>query len=955
MRKPRLLQTWSALAASGLLLCAAGALAQDAPETGAAPAPSKERVEEVVITGSRIARTNLEGLGPITQLSSEDIELSGVQTVDELLRELPSVGFQGISQNNNNGGGGLRFVELRNLQPQRTLVLVNGRRFVTNGSGTNEAVDINNVPTALIERIDVLRDGVSTIYGSDAVAGVINFVLKDDFEGFQAEIIGGIADELDGEEAGANFVWGKNGSRSNLTLSGAVFSREEVLARDRDFSRFPLTRAEFINNDPAQGYRETVGSGFIPEGRVLGPDNVNRFFREDPATGASFSRYNAFRRGDAYNFSEKSFLVPEQVRYIANASYRYELTDSLEFFAEGEYAMRNSQQELAPVPAGSTATRGQPNGITFPIFRDSSRNNPFLPQDFVDETFRLAGSAAGDSTTITFNKRFLESANRIYTQDSRTQRLVAGFRGELEGFFGPLDWEIFGNYGRNQSTEFIDNQINLTRAIASLQPELCAQTPGCVVGDFFGRGALNNTPQALEFIRYESRDRLGFHLREVGGTIGGTAFNVPAGEVKLVLGAEYRQEDGFVNPDFLTVSGDSSGNGLDPTRGSFITRSAFWESNIPVLTGLPFAEDFTLEISGRYTDYSSFGGKYLSRYGFSWAPSSELRLRGVFATSFRAPGISDLFGGGADAFPALIDPCNNFPNISDPILFANCAADLPDNYTADNPFSQNNIGGGGQLRANVGGNPELTEEEADTLNFGIVYQPSFLPDLDIAVDYFRVEIDTPIVNREPQRVLDNCYRRGDGNLGAPDCANVDRSDLSGGVNLIRVAKQNVGKIETSGIDFQVDYGFELPLLGPTSATIGGSYVFDFATTDEGGKVKTNGVIEQNNGAIPNFKMRIGTRFQPMDNLSLSTTARLIGSAVDRNRHENFLPFDHVPRIWYVDTSARYSLSENYDLTFGVRNIADKRPPIFIDAGSNTNLNTYDVLGRFVFARFTASF
>src|SRR5262245_50702423 len=233
MFKPRLLSAWGVLVLGGL--CMPGASIADTPDAGKQPgaqsssadpqAPAEPgrqapkgkdgKVEEVVITGSRIARTNLEGLGPVTVLSSEDIELSGVQTVDELLRELPSVGFQGINQNSNNGGNGLRFVELRNLGSARTLVLVNGHRFPPNGSGTAEAVDINNVPTALIERVDVLRDGVSTIYGSDAVAGVINFVLKDDFEGFQMEALGGVSDEGDGEEAGFNMLWGKNWAKSN--------------------------------------------------------------------------------------------------------------------------------------------------------------------------------------------------------------------------------------------------------------------------------------------------------------------------------------------------------------------------------------------------------------------------------------------------------------------------------------------------------------------------------------------------------------------------------------------------------------------------------------------------------------------------------------------------------------------------------------------------------------------
>jgi len=939
-----------ALVLGGLCLGAPEmALADEPAEAGSDRGEKSPSIEEITITGSRIARTNLEGLGPVTVLSSEDIEVSGVQTVDELLRELPSVGFQSANQNSNNGGSGLRNVELRNLQASRTLVLVNGRRFVSTGSGTGEAVDINNVPTALIERIDVLRDGVSTIYGSDAVAGVINFVLKDDFEGFQMEAVGGISDEGDGEEAGLNMLWGKNWARSNLTLSGAFFSREEVLQRDRNRARFPLTAASFINNNPANGYIETVGSSFVPEGRVdiNRKQGGSRFFRPD-GSGASFSEYDRARRGDAYNFAENSYLVPEQVRYVTNASYRYELTDAVELFAEAEYAKRNSQQELAPVPAGFTSTRGQPDGFTFPIYRDPSRNNPNLPQDFVDTTFAELNDPNATQTDVTLNRRFLETGNRITTQDSQTQRFAAGFRGELEGPIGPLSWEVFGNYGRNMTTEKVDNQINLTRAIASAQPEVCAQTPDCVVGNFFGRESLFETPGAIDYLRYESRDRLGFHLKEVGTSIAGGVLTLPAGELKLAAGAEYRQEDGFVSPDSLTVSGDASGNGLDPTRGSFITRSAFWESTVPIVANVPLVEELSLELSGRYTDYSSFGGKYLSRYGFSYAPVGDLRLRGVFATAFRAPGISDLFGGAADSFPQVSDPCDGYQDPESKKsanVKANCAAQLQ-----GRPFRQ----GAAQIRANIGGNPELKEEEATTYNFGLVYQPSFIPDLAVALDYYSVEIHDPIVNRNSQRVVDNCYDVDGVPLSAPDCANVERNE-AGTITRINTPQENVGKIETAGLDFDMNYAFELPLLGATRANVDATYVFDYVITDDAGKEKQNGFIAQNSGSIPNFKARFGTRFQPTDDLSWSLTARYIGGATDRTRHEQRLPFDGVSGIWYLDSSARYSLNENYDVTFGVRNLADKRPPLFVDGASNTNLATYDVLGRYIFARFTAAF
>jgi iron complex outermembrane recepter protein len=919
----------------------------EAPAVNADKKQSKEKVEELVITGSRLTRDNLGGLGPMTVLSSDEVSLSGVTTVDQLLRDLPSVGFSGINQNNNNGGNGLAFVELRNLGVARTLVLVNNRRFVTNSSGVAEAVDINNVPTALIERVDVLRDGVSTIYGSDAVAGVINFVLKDNFEGFQAEVFGGISEEKDGEEAGLSLLWGKNWERANLTLSGILFSRSPVFQRDRSFARNPIVAADFVDDDPSQPIVTTIGSGFVPEGRVGG-----RIFRPSADGTSSLS---PFTGQDRFNFANSSYLIGEMYRSSESAYFTYQLSDSLEFFSEAEYTRRDGQQRLASVPAGATATKASPAGFTFPVFQDRSRNNPFLPADFVDSLFTPGDTR--ESVPVTLNRRFEETGPRVFQNESRTMRFVTGLRGDLPGWSGPLQWEVFGNYGRNQNTEFLKNQVNLTRALRSIQPELCAQDPQCVVGNFFGANALFDTPGVLPYIRYKERERRGFHLKEVGASVSGAVGRLPAGEVKLAIGAEYRDEDGFVNPDPLTISGDSAGNGQDPTRGRFIVRDAFFESFIPVLADLPLANELALEVSGRYTDYSTFGGKYLSRYAFSWTPFADIRFRGVYATAFRAPGISDLFGGGADSFLALDDPCEGFGDPAmDPTLAANCAASLPNSgqFTPDNTFTQFTVGTGAQIRTNIGGSPDLSEEQSNTVNLGIVLTPSFLPEVSLAVDYYEIEIDDPIVTPDPSNILNRCFASA--GLSSSDCARISRLD-DGGVGLVNSAQQNVGKVRTNGLDISARYQFELPLLGPASVAFEGNYVFDFEVTDDNGKRKDNGTIGANDGSVTNFKARLSTEFQPMEGLTLVTATRYIGKARDDSRASSptRVPFESVPRTLYLDVTGQYQINETYRVILGVRNVTDKQPPRVIDGNANTSVDTYDLIGRFAFLKFQASF
>jgi iron complex outermembrane receptor protein len=323
----------------------------------------------------------------------------------------------------------------------------------------------------------------------------------------------------------------------------------------------------------------------------------------------------------------------------------------------------------------------------------------------------------------------------------------------------------------------------------------------------------------------------------------------------------------------------------------------------------------------------------------------------VFATAFRQPGISDLFGGGADAFPALRDPCDGFGDpgqLNDPVIVANCAAQLPNSgrFNADNPYIAQAAGTGQQIRTNVGGNPDLQEETAKTSSFGFVWRPSFLPDVALGADYYSVEVDDPIVNPSSQDKLTDCLESV--GLSAPDCADITRL-ADGGVGLIQVPTENLGKIETKGVDFDISYGLELPLVGPANLSFLGNYVLDYIETDPNGREKQNGFL-----GIPNFKGRIQTRLQPTDDLSLNFTSRYVGGAKIRDRREQMLPFDNVPSVWYLDTSARYSIDENYSVSFGVRNLGDKRPP-FVVNGTNAAGGTYDFLGRYYFARISASF
>jgi iron complex outermembrane receptor protein len=473
-----------------------------------------------------------------------------------------------------------------------------------------------------------------------------------------------------------------------------------------------------------------------------------------------------------------------------------------------------------------------------------------------------------------------------------------------------------------------------------------------VVGDFFGAGSLNDTPGALRFIEFESKDELRFDLRQAGGSLSGSLFELPAGELKLALGAEYREESGFAKPDSRRIAGDVGGNARSATRGSQIIREAFFEAQLPVLRGLPAAEELTLEVSGRYTDYSSFGGRYLSRYAFSYAPLDVIRLRGVYATSFRSPGISDLFLGSADSFVAVRDRCEGFPNVTagspeqTERLRAQCAAQLPqDRFSAAMPFAQRG-GVGTQIRANVGGNRDLQEETATTMGFGLVFSPPWIPDLELSVDYYDVDIDDPIVGQAPQERIDDCLI----DLDQSDCDAL-RRDGDGVLSFIDARRTNFGKIQTNGYDFGLRYRFELPVVGTVGVDFEGNYVVDFEVTSS--------MTETINGMVgtPNFKGRLATVINPTQSWELQATARYFGEVEDETRKELGLPFDEAPGVTYLDLSTSYAFGaeDKYNLTFGVNNAMDREPPRLLDGVTNTNTSNYDPLGRRFFASFRTRF
>ncbi|MEL6760474.1 MAG: TonB-dependent receptor plug domain-containing protein, partial [Myxococcota bacterium] len=437
------------------------ALGSVTPDVGA---EDLEEPEKIVVTGTRIGRTNISSYAPIRIITSQQLQNSGITTLDEFLFRLPSISQQGISRFNNNGGDGIANIDLRNLEPQRTLVLVNGRRFI----GPGGLVDFNTIPVAMVDRVEVLLDGASAVYGADAVAGVINIITKKDFQGVEANVYSGISQEGDGEQLQASVTVGETTDRGSFIVSAQYLNRQEIEQADRDWAREPIVAwlGDDFENDGL------IGSSLVPEGRAVyrGPDELNedfgdQFFRPNTATGQSFQPFGLDGR---YNFGEEQWLSGRLETFNITAEGQYDVNDYVTVYAEGFFNHRTSRQRLAPQP-----------------FQDSdlitNTANPLIPRDYLEA---LAGAGAnidpvtgldpdGNPQEIGIARRMTDVGNRFFAQEVSTFRMITGVKGDV----GEWNYDFYLGGGQNNVISQIRNSVNQARANELANPEAVAS--GC--------------------------------------------------------------------------------------------------------------------------------------------------------------------------------------------------------------------------------------------------------------------------------------------------------------------------------------------------------------------------------------------------------------------------------------------------------------------------------------------
>ena len=960
---------------------AAPAYAQDANVSGGAEETTE--ATGIIVTGSRIQRTDLNSTSPVTLVSPEEFRLTGAVNVEQVLNTLPQV-LPGLTGFSNNPGNGAVTLNLRNLGATRTLVLVNGRRWMF--YDTNQIVDLNTIPQFLLGGVEVVTGGASAVYGSDAVAGVVNFKLRD-IEGLEFGGTYSLTDRGDGQRYQFNAAIGSafDDGRGAVTMFANYTRREEVFQDARVFSERAAGDGCIV---PGSTGRGSIGTpfpsgiavatclarggelGFVPQGSPTGPTgtftSAGTSYIFNPTGGGSRLFQDP---GDLFNFAPDNYLQLPQERYLLGAYGHYEFTDGIEAYSELSFVRNDVASELAPTPAGVSA----PLFVSSPFFNDQTR--ALLNANPADAT----RGALYRTTSVQF--RFADIGSRNSDFNREAFRVLGGVRG---GITDNINFDAYYSYSRTTNTNIQQGNISRSRFINALTVEFvpgsttqlrcadaAARSAGCVPLNIFGTGLAD--PAALRYLAIQATNITTSDMTNAVASVSGTLFNLGLGadDVGFAFGGEYRKVGSEFIPDTFLASGDVLGfNAGLPTKGGYDVKEVFGEVRVPVLED-SFIHSLELNGAFRYSDYSlgRVGGNWTYNFGGDVAPVEDIRFRGQYSRAVRAPNVQDLFGGASTGFPGATDPCSDRgpANERTAALRAFCiASGVPEAFVF-----QRAVQPAAQIQADFGGNPNVGEETSDTFTFGAVIQPRWVPRLNITVDYFNIKVEDTINTRLGglSTALSLCFNTVQ-NMSDPTCALFagKRNPTNGALGLTAggqnpsLVQDNVGKLKTSGIDFQVDYSVPL-FQGELGFFYLGTWLNEFRNTPVALLPLRENIVEGTYG-LPDYRHNVRVTYTQGPILA-SVRWRYEGPTEDFRVQNTFSGNDRIPNnalplrnisAWnYFDLALSADVGEKLTLTAGVNNLFDKQPPVLGAQAeqANTLPSFFDVLGRdfFVGANF----
>jgi iron complex outermembrane receptor protein len=901
----------------------------------AAQEPGSE--DAIIITGSRIRRDPLSQDSPVTYVDRSDIDKTGLNSINDVLQRLPSAGGGLNGKFNNSGnfgnppdgggvGAGAAEIDLRYLGSKRTLVLVDGLRFVNaaSASGVPGSVDLNAIPESMIDRVEVLQDGASAIYGSDAIAGVVNIITKKGQKGFDARAQLGTYEKHGGFSQNYQLSWGNSDTGPTRVVVGANFVKQNPLSSgDFALSAFP--------NPYATSCLEGGCSSATPLGRFILvnplPDGRDLTLIA-PVLGRSptVADYRDWAGGnDRFNFAPYNFLLTPLKRYGGFIHFNQELGENINFSTKLVYNRRDSKNQAAPLPLFVGPDAGNGN-LLDTIVIDAS--NPFNPFGTLDS-----------STYYFIGRRLIENGPRQYFQRVDTTYGTATLDGRFKAGAGDWYWDVNFIAGRNKARQTVLGNVNAANLAQALGP-VGSCTGACVPFNIFG-GVGSITQSMLDFVTFTQRDRSEQNLWGVSANISGNLAELPGGQLGLAAGLEYRKLKGRFDPDATVAAGLGSDIPALPSKGGYNVKEAYLELNAPLIADRPFATLLELNGAVRFSDYSSSGSRTTFKAGINWKPIPDLRLRGSWSQGFRAPTIGELFGTPSRFDQELNDPCSSDQNPTGQIL-TNCQTlfigkSVPlANYTQNNP----------QLSVLTSGNEALKPETSRGYNAGLVFSPrSVNGRLSVELNYYNIRIKDAIFAAAGE-VLSRCVST----LDPVACAAVTRTN-SGQIAQISGILGNVNEIRTDGIDLNFAIR-TIPLRwGTVGFTSNNTFLINYdviVPSASGGSVVSREGTEQGSPdqAFPQFKS-VSTVDWNKDRWGASLTGRFIQSVIE-SQNDN-----RLSDRFYVDFQLRYQLPfmEKMGIALGVNNLFDKDPPGCISCGlNNYDPGTYDVPGRYLYGR-----
>ena len=933
---------------------------------------SANQLEEVIVTGSRIQRLNLVSASPVTQVDAEEFKFTGTTRVEDLVKNLPQV-YSNQNSTQQNGATGTATLNLRNLGDERTLVLVNGRRLpagspVQGGQGA----DINQIPGALIKRVEVLTGGASATYGSDAVAGVVNFIMMDDFEGVQFDaqysgythdndsnrwqgVVEGAGypapsgDTTDGEIEDMSLIIGGNfeGGRGNATAYGTYRKIKPVWARDRDYSACSLS----------DNVDDCAGSSTTPQGRFIAPDGANW-----QVEGDQFVPY-----ADAFNFGALNYLQRPDKRYTLGAFAHYDINEHVEAYTELSYMNDQSTGQIAP--SGTFF-----NNSNIPC------NNPYLSDQQFDIICTQQGLTVDDVSDTLVGRRNVEGGNRQNEIEYNTFRGVFGLRGDIND-----TWRYDGYfmYSRVDYSDNYQNDLNINniqRALEAVEdPEtgqiVCASAlsgvdPACVPYNVFQTGAV--TQEMTDYLAIPLfRD--GYTDQTVAsvyfeGNLGDYGVKLPWANdgVAVVVGAEYRKEALETTPDLGYQQGLGAGQGgaTQATSGSYEVKEGFIEASIPLIEGKDWADQVVLDGGYRYSDYDY--GETTDTYGIrlGWSINQQVKLRASYQRAVRGPNVQELFlPQGLNLFDMTQDPC------SDGVPGGLSAGGYTEAQCAQSGLTAAQWGGNfdsaaGQYNFLQGGSPDLSPEKSDTYTYGVVLTPDFVEGLTVTVDYYDIKIEDGINNLSPEFILTECL---EGNTAQCELVkrNASRGDLWIGSNVqtsgqVIALNDNLSVEQIKGVDLVATYDFDVGSWGSVNLHNVLSYVDQWDTQELSNAPKTEcaGIFGGVCGfPTPEYRNNFRATWVTPWSVTASAQWRYIDEV---DEIDNIRPLKEAN---YFDIAAIWDVTEWASLRGGINNVTDEAPPVVgsnqsgssINGAANTFPGMYDSLGMYWFVGATLTF